>query len=126
MIYYLIDFLCLNICNLNINLYLYGLQNIKLIDFILTLIVILLISNDILLITMFIFIFIINKITYKYLNNRLLIKLILYTFEYLIIFEDIKLSFFLNLLLVIIIEFYKYNNIGDKNAFKKPNLKYVN
>lgn len=126
MIYYLIDFLCLNICNLNINLYLYGLQNIKLIDFILTLIVILLISNDILLITIFIFIFIINKITYKYLNNRLLIKLILYTFEYLIIFEDIKLSFFLNLLLVIIIEFYKYNNIGDKNAFKKTNLKYVN
>lgn len=126
MIYYLIDFLCLNICNLNINLYLYGLQNIKLIDFILTLIVILLISNDILLITMFIFIFIINKIIYKYLNNRLLIKLILYTFEYLIIFEDIKLSFFLNLLLVIIIEFYKYNNIGDKSAFKKTNLKYVN
>ena len=124
MIYYLIDFLCLNIYNLNINVFLYKLQSIDFKEFICTLFLIYIISNNLLLLLMFILIFFMNRIVYKYLNDRIIIKLTLYAFDYLILFEEIKLSFFLNLILVIIIDFYKYNNTGDINVAKKTNIKF--
>lgn len=119
MIYLLIDYLSLNIFNLHLSLYLYKLQNISLIDFILCSIFIYVLSPDILLITIMILIYSLNKIVYRYVYDRLIIKLSLFTFSYLIIYDFIDYGYFISMIFVIILEISKYNNIGDMFVNKK-------
>ena len=119
MIYLLIDYLSLNIFNLHLSLYLYKLQNISLIDFILCSIFIYVLSPDILLITIMILIYSLNKIVYRYVYDRLIIKLSLFTFSYLIIYDFIDYGYFISVIFVIILEISKYNNIGDMFVNKK-------
>lgn len=119
MIYLLIDYLSLNIFNVHLSLYLYKLQNISLIDFILCSIFIYVLSPDILLITIMILIYSLNKIVYRYVYDRLIIKLSLFTFSYLIIYDFIDYGYFISMIFVIILEISKYNNIGDMFVNKK-------
>ena len=117
MFYYIFDFLVSNILNINISLFLFKIHKIKILDFLYTIIFIILSSCNIELVISMILIFLLNKIIYKLLNYKLINALITYSLYYLILSSDYH-SLLINLLFVIILYKKEYKVIGDNNDYK--------
>ena len=107
MYYYLFDFIITILLNLNISTLLYKIHSIKIIDLILTLIIIYLITENIYMIIFLILIFILNKILYKFLSFKLINIIVTYTIYYLILFK-LDASLIINIILVILLYLEEY------------------
>lgn len=81
-------------------------------QFIISMVLFLLFSNNYYLFAILLIMFLIEKILTKYVNYNLIYRISLFTFFYLVI-NNINISYFINLLLVILIHLLKYNNTGD-------------
>lgn len=110
--YLLLDFLTSSLTGVYLTTFLIMLKYISLKDFLLSLIFFLLISDNYYLMIMLIVMYLIEHILAKYVNYNLLFRLSIFTFLYLII-SEVNIYYFLNLILVILIHFYKYNISGD-------------
>lgn len=108
----LCDFLTYTLTGVCLTSFIIMLKYLSLKDFILSFILFLLLSDNYYLLFLLTIMYIIERILDKYVNYNLLFRISLFTFFYLII-NPINNSFFINLLLVILIHYYKYNGSGD-------------
>lgn len=110
--YIILDFLSQSLTGIYLTSFIIMLKYLSLKEFILSLIFYLLISNNYYLLCMLILMYLIERILDRYVNYNLLFRISIFTFLYLII-SKVNIYYFTNLILVILIHFYKYNNKGD-------------
>lgn len=92
--------------------YLYIINFMSLNSFICSLLLIYILTNDIIFTLLILSIYILNHVIFRYIKFNLISSLLLFIAYYLIIF-GINPSIIINVLIVILIYFYKYNKIGD-------------
>lgn len=114
----IIDLLVKLICNINLISFIIFLNYIDIKEFIISLLIFALFNRNVIYILVLLLIYILEKILKKYINYNLIFRLSLVTFYYAILFE-IDASYLINILLVIIIDLYKYNSNGDRLGIKK-------
>lgn len=108
----LVDFITHSFTGIYLTSFIIMLKYLSMKNFIISMLFFLLISNNFYLLFILCLMYIIEYIISKYVNYNLLFRLSIFTFFYLII-NFIDISYFLNLILVILIHYYKYNNNGD-------------
>lgn len=123
MIYYLIDFLSLNILHINLNTFVYKIHDISLKELFVVIILNYVLNETIIISIIIYIIYILNKILYRYLNKNIITIASTYTFYYIIINPHIDYSYFLSLIIVIILNIDKYNNNGGYHGTKKISYK---
>ena len=109
MVYIIIDLITRNILGLNTATFLYYLNYIKIKEFLISMLFLYLLNENILLITIISIMYIVNIMLYKYLNKYLIFELAIFTFFYFILFK-IDEFYVLNLFLVIVLKSTKYNH----------------
>lgn len=124
MICILFDTITLTLTGYYINLFLFYMNYLPLNKFIPSLVLLFILNNDYILILTYLLMYIINYTISKYVNYNFLFSISMYTFFYIII-KDIDSSFFLNLILVILIYFSKYNFTGEIYEFKRVSKKFI-
>ncbi len=107
-----LDFLTYSLTGTCLTSFLIMLKYLSIKDFIYSLLFFLLVSDNYYLLFVLVIMYIIEKTLDKYVNYNLLFRLSIFTFLYLII-NPVTSSFFINLILVILIHYYKYNSNGD-------------
>lgn len=110
--YLLIDFLTHSATGVFLTSFIIMLKYIDIKNFIFSIILFFLLSDNYFLVFILCLMYTIEFILSKYVNYNLLFRLSLFTFFYLII-NNIDISYFINLILVILIHYYKYNSSGD-------------
>lgn len=110
--YLLIDFFTSTLTGISLTSFIIMLKYLSLRDFILSLIFFLLISDNYYLLFILTIMYLIERTLDRYVNYNLLFRISVFTFLYLII-NPINISYFINLILVILIHYYKYNTSGD-------------
>lgn len=118
MLYILFDTLTLSLTSIFLASYIFFLHDMKKQDFIISILTIFLLNNNLMLTISFIFIFLLDKIIFKYIKYNLYSCLITYIIFYLIIGE-LNRSLIINIIFVIILYNYKYINSGDELEFKE-------
>lgn len=108
--YILIDLVALNALNIKTSIFIYYLNYIKIKEFIVSMLLLFILNENIFLITIITIMYIVNILSYKYVNKYLAFELVIYTFFYFILFR-IDAFYFINILLVIVLRFTKYNRI---------------
>ncbi len=108
----LIDFLTHSFTGIFLTSFIIMLKYIDIKNFLFSIFFFLLISDDYFILFILCLMYAIEYVLSKYVNYNLLFRLSLFTFFYLII-NNIDISYFINLILVILIHYYKYNNNGD-------------
>lgn len=108
----LLDFLTNSLTCICLTSFIIMLKYLSIKDFIISLIFFLIVSDNYYLLFILCLMYMIEHILDKYVNYNLLFRLSIFTFFYLII-NPIDISYFLNLFLVILIHYYKYNSNGD-------------
>lgn len=119
--YIIFDLITLNMLNIKTSLFIYYLNYIKVKEFILSIILLYILNENILLITILIIMYAINILLYKYVNKYFIFELITFTFFYFVLFK-IDAFYFVNVLLVIVLKYTKYNRIRW-SLWAKKNLK---
>lgn len=121
MVYIIIDLITRNILGLNTATFLYYLNYIKIKEFLISMLFLYLLNENILLITIISIMYIVNIMLYKYLNKYLIFELAIFTFFYFILFK-IDEFYFLNLFLVIVLKYTKYNHtrwLDEPKTYKR-------
>lgn len=118
MFYILFDTLTLSLTGVFLASYIFFLHDMKKQDFIISILALLLLNNNIMLTMSFIFIFLLDKIIFKYIKYNLYSCLITYIIFYLII-GGLNLSLIINIIFVIFLYNYKYINNGDELELKE-------
>lgn len=108
----LLDFFTFTITGFFLTSFIIMLKYISVKNFIFSILFLLLLSDNYFLLFIICLMYAIEYILSKYVNYNLLFRLSLFTFFYLIL-NNIDISYFINLILVILIHYYKYNNNGD-------------
>lgn len=108
----IIDFFTHSISGIFLTSFIIMLRYINIKNFIFSILFFLLLSDNYYLLFILCLMYAMEYILSKYVNYNLLFRISLFTFFYLII-NNIDLSYFINLILVILIHYYKYNNSGD-------------
>lgn len=98
-----------NIIRINSATFLYYLNYAGIKEFILSMLLLLILNENILLITILSIMYIVNILLYKYLNKYFIFELAIFTFFYFILFRIDK-YFYFNILLVIVLKYTKYNH----------------
>lgn len=123
--YYLIDLFIKNITNINISFLLFYIHKINLKQFILNLLIVFILTQNHILFIQLILIYMLNKIILKYLNIKLLSILLLYNINYFVIIKYSFQSYLINLILVIILYYFEYKLIGEKDGIKKVLNRFI-
>ncbi len=118
MIYVIIDTLTYTFTGIYLCTFLFFFHFMNIKEMTLALVVLYLLNEDVFLCFLFLVMYLIDKIIFKYINYNLLTALSMFTFYYLII-NTIDISYFVNLILVIILYCQKYNVLGDHHAIKR-------
>ena len=118
MIFVILDTLIFSLTGINITLFLMRIHFMDSISFIFSCLIISILNPNIFLIFCFIIMFLIDKIIFKYARFNLLMYISTYTFYYFILSSEIS-AYFINLLLIILLYFYKYNYVGEEYDRKK-------
>lgn len=121
MVYIIIDLITRNILGLNTATFLYYLNYIKIKEFLISMLFLYLLNENILLITIISIMYIVNIMLYKYLNKYLIFELAIFTFFYFILFK-IDEFYVLNLFLVIVLKYTKYNHtrwLDEPKTYKR-------
>lgn len=92
--------------------YLYIINFMSLNSFIPSLLLLYLITNDIIFVLLLLSIYILNHLVFRYIRFNLISSLPLFIVYYIIIF-GINSSLIINVLIVILLYFNKYNKLGD-------------
>ncbi len=107
MLYILIDTFLSSITGINIQIFPFYLNYANIKDFSLSIILLYLLNENIMLIIVFIIMYLLSILLYKYLNHNIILELGLYTGYYFIL-NRIDAYFFINIFLVIILKLTKY------------------
>lgn len=118
MIYLLIDTFIPSITGYSLNIFIFYLNYIKLKEFILCMLLLYLLNENILLVIVMIIMYLVCILLYKYINHNTILELGIYTFFYLVL-NHIDTFFIFNLFLVIILKFTKYYFNGWNNEKSK-------
>ena len=114
MVYILIDTFISSITGYYINTFIFFLNYIKIKEFILFMILLYLLNENLLLILVLSIMYLVCLLLYKYINHNLIFELGIYTFFYLVL-NHIDAYYFLNIFLVIILKLTKYYSNGWHN-----------
>lgn len=118
MIFVLLDTFIYSISGIYLCTFLFFMHNMSFKRFSLALILLYALGENIYLVVVFAIMYFIDNILFKYINYNLLLALSLFTFFYLIL-NIIDASYFINLILVIILYYHKYNILGELHEYKK-------
>ncbi len=110
MAYVLIDLFASSILNIHFNTFFYYLNYIKIKEFLTCLFLLILLNENILLIIIIAIMYALNILLYKYINRSFVFELAIYTFFYIVLFR-IDAYYVLNVFLIIVLRFTKYNRI---------------
>lgn len=125
MIYILLDTFIYTYTGYFITSYIFFLHYMNKKSFILSLILLFILNQDLLLPITFILFYVIDKLVFKYINYNLAFSLSMFTLFYIVI-RDIDVSYFINIIMVIILYNIKYNKLGCLHEIKKISLKSNN
>ncbi len=112
MIFIIIDTLIFSLTGINITLFLMRIHFMDIISFIFSCLILSIMNPNLFLIFSFFIMYLVDKILFKYARFNLLMYISTFTFYYFIISNDLN-SYFINLLLIILLYFYKYNYVGE-------------
>lgn len=112
MIYLLFDFITQNFTGIYLASFIFILHFLNTKEFGLSMILLYLLSNNWILLINFLLMYIIDRIVFKYVSYNFLFAISLFTFFYLVL-NKIDISYFINLIFVILMYLHKYNNNGD-------------
>lgn len=118
MIFIIIDTFIFSLTGINITLFLMRIHFMDIISFIFSCLLLSIMNPNPFLIFSFFIMYLIDKILFKYAKFNLLMYISNFTFYYFIISNDLN-SYFINLLLIILLYFYKYNYVGEAYERKK-------
>lgn len=122
MVYILIDTFFSSITGYYINTFIFYLNYIKIKEFIISMLLLYLLNENILLVVVLTIMYFICLLLYKYINHNFILEMGIYTFFY-IILNQIDAYYFLNIFLVIILKLTKYYINGWHNDKTKKHSK---
>lgn len=118
MIFVLLDTIIFSITGLFSSLLLMRLHFMDIIEIFFSCLLLTILTNNFLLVFLIIIMYITDHILFKYAKFNLLMYISTFTFYYFILSKDL-VSYFINLFLIILFYFYKYNYVGEKYERKK-------
>lgn len=122
MTYILIDTFMSSITGYYINTFIFYLNYIRIKEFIISMVLLYLLNENLLLIIVITIMYFVSLLLYKYINHNLIFELGIYTFFY-IVLNRIDAYYFLNIFLVIILKLTKYYISGWHNDKIKKHSK---
>lgn len=118
MIFVLLDTLIFTITGKFLCLFLMRIHFMDKYSFLFSCALVYLLNNNFFIIFTLILIYIIDSILFKYTKFNLLMYISTFTFYYFILSDNLN-SYFINLFLIILLYFYKYNYVGEKYEREK-------
>lgn len=112
MISVIIDNLTYILTGFKLNTFYYQLYYLSINDLIKSLLIVYLLTNEIYLIISILIMYLSNKVIYKYIKYNLVFSICIYTIFY-IIMNEIDYVYFINIIIVILLYYKKYNEVGD-------------
>lgn len=112
MIYIIFDTIASTISPYYFTSLLFGIHHMKLNKLLCSLIFLYIVTENLYLTSIIFIIYLFDYVIFRYINYTLLMALSSFTFYYLII-HNLDISYYINLILVIILYHQKYNKIGD-------------
>lgn len=118
MIFIIIDTLIYSLTGVFSSIFLMRLHFINKYEFILSCFLLILLNNNFFIVFAIIMMYLTDYFLFKYTKFNLLMYISTFTFYYFILSDDLT-SYFINLLLSILLYFYKYNYVGEEYERKK-------